>query len=263
MNHNFEANSFNFDNSQQAWELLNEGFFNDSIDLIELGNAIRNGTELELHDVFIFIRRAWVKPSIDFGNYFGYKPQKWNGLVNNYIDREELDKIKQEVQAKEAKKTKSYNISMHFTNKHGHGKGCLLTLTFSRKYKYDRPILSATMRASELTKRMLLDLLLIQRVGEYVYCKQPVSISLFATKMYQNAESFTMYNNHKPFKDFNNDSKTEWQQKVLKILDKFLTCNIDDIKYKVHKRSVRQLQRTEENEPLSGFHPMLARDLTL
>ena len=257
------SNPYKFKNSQIAWEFLNESFFNDSETLINNHGAIRNGTELEMHDVCIFIETARVKKSIDFGNYFGYKKQKWNGLVNNYIDRIELESIKKEVDAKEAKNTKAYNLSMHFVNKHGHGKGCLLTLTFSRRYKNDRPILSATMRASEITKRLLLDLLLIQRIGEYVYGTQKVSISLFATKMYQNSESFTMYNNHKPFREF--DIKADWpyNNKVRTILNKFLTCNIDDIKYKVHKRSVRQLQRTDKGEPLSGWHPMLAKDLLL
>ncbi len=59
-----------FKTSQEAWEKLNEGFFNQSTDYLQYRGAIRNGSELEMSDVFLHIRRAWVKPSIDFGNYF-------------------------------------------------------------------------------------------------------------------------------------------------------------------------------------------------
>ena len=261
---NFKTNNFHFKNSQSAWEFLNESFFNHSDELIEDKGAIRNGTELELHDVFIFINKAKVNSNIDFGNYFGYRQQKWTGLVNNYIEINELESFKKEVQSREATNSKNYNVSMHFRNIHGHGKGCLLTLTASRRTQYDTPIITVTMRSSEITKRLLLDLLLIQRVSEFIYSKQArCSIQLYATKMYQNAESFSMYNNHKPFEEFDDGGKSEWQNKVRSILDKFLNCNIDDIKYKVHKRSVRQLQRDKNGNPLSGNRPMLAEELLL
>ena len=261
---NYKANNFNFRNSQSAWEFLNENFFNFNEDFKNESGAIRNGTELELHDVFIFIHKAKVNSNVDFGNYFGYRQQKWTGLVNNYIEINELESFKKEVQSREATNSKSYNVSMHFRNIHGHGKGCLLTLTASRRPGHGCPIVTVTMRSSEITKRLLLDLLLIQRVSEFIYGKaNMVSIQLFATKMYQNAESFSMYNNHKPFTEFDNGWKTEWQLKVRSIVNKFLTCNIDDIKYKVHKRSVRQLQRDKNGNPLSGNRPMLAGDLLL
>lgn len=261
---NLSPNQTSFKNSQRAWETLNESFFNQVVDLIQYRGATRNGTELEVNDVFIHIKRAWVNPHIDFGNYFGYKKQKWNSLVNNYVDKIELERVKKEITSKEDSKNKSYNISMQFVNNHGHGKNCLLALTFSRRKNYDRPILSVTLRASEITKRLLLDLLLIQRIAEKVYGrKKKVSINLFVIKMYQNAEAFTMYHNHRPFSKFNYSKGHEYQLKVMSILDKFLTCDIDDIKYKVHKRSVRQLQRDKKGKPLSGWHPMLAKELKL
>lgn len=261
---NERANTFNFENSQMAWEFFNEGLFNNSDELINDSGAQRNSTELELHDVFIFIRNAKVNKKVDFGNYFGYRQQKWTGLVNNYIEINELESFKKEVETRESTNSKTYNISMHFRNIHGHGKGCLLTLTASRRVGYDKPIITVTMRSSEVTKRLLLDLLLIQRISEFIYGKKvKTSIQLFATKLYQNAESFAMYNNHIPFSEFDDGGQSEWQQKVRSILDKFLNCNINDIKYKVHKRSVRQLQRDKEGNPLSGNRPMLAKELLL
>jgi hypothetical protein len=256
-----KANSFIFKNSQQAWEFFNEYFFTRSKEILAKGGN-RNGGELEQFNVFIWINKPKVKKNIDFGNYFGYKPQKWINLINNYIDINLLESAKVQVIDKELKKSKAYNISMKCSNHHGHGKGCLLSMTFSRRHNSDRPCITLHTRATEVTKRMLLDLLLIQRVGEYVYGHNKFNISMFTIKIYQNAESFSMYNNHIPIKELGEVRADDaWQERCLTILNKFLTCNIDDIKYKVHKRSVRQLQRDKEGNPLSGNHPMLTKDL--
>ncbi len=257
-----ELNGFNFKNSQLAWEFFNEYFFLASEGILEEDGGNRNGAELELFNVFISIKKPKVKETLDFGNYFGYRSQKWVNLVNNYINIIELDRVKEEISLKELKKAKSYNISMKCSNHHGHGKGCLLTMTFSRRQNNDRPIITLHTRATEVTKRMLMDFLLIQRIGEYIYGNNKFSIAMFTIKMYQNAEAFSMYNNHVPIKTLIGDGHNDpWQERCLNVLNKFLTCNIEDVKYKVHKRSVRQLQRDKNGHPLSGDHPMLAKDL--
>lgn len=247
-------------NSQEAWEGLNEYFLNNEAEILKLG--CRNGSQLIAFDNMIKIRKAWVDPQMDFGNTFGYRMQKWTGLINNYVDLNYLDLLKSQILAKENAKGayKNYNISMQFDNSHGHGKNCLLSLTFSRTQETDIPIATFHLRSSEITKRLLLDLLLVQRIAEYIYgVEQHIMIKMLCTNMYQSAESFVMYNIHKDISSVLKikKEKTNWQERVLKTLKEFSTIDASKVTYKVFLRSVNQLQG------LKGDHPMLAKDLPL
>lgn len=248
-----------YSDSQVAWEGLNEYFLNSEKEI--LGNGGRYGSQLIAYNVFINIRKAWVDPKFDFGNMFGYRMQKWTGLVNNYVNLDYLDILKSQVLAKEASRYPQYNISMQFDNSHGHGKNCLLSLTLTRRLDLDIPVLTFNLRSSEITKRLLIDLLLVQRIAEYIYGEeQHVMINLFCGNMYQNAEAFTMYDLHKPIKKVMKlvgKEQSSWQKTVIKTLDNFKEVEPDSIKYKVFKRAVNQLQKVH------GDRPMLAGELFL
>lgn len=248
-----------FGTSQEAWEGLNEYFLNNEEEILEMG--CRNGSQLIAFDNFIRIRKAWVLPEMDFGNTFGYRLQKWSGLINNYINLNYLDILKSQILAKEGGKYTNYNISMQFDNSHGHGKNCLLSLTFSRTQETDIPIATFHLRSSEITKRLLLDLLLVQRIAEYIYGEeQHIMIKMLCTNVYQSAESFCMYDIHKPLKSvlkIKGKKMTNWQERVLRITDEFKTVDPAKVTYKVFLRSVNQLQG------LKGDKPMLAKDLLL
>lgn len=249
--------------SQAAWEEINEYFFNEEQEIIERGGG-RAGPQLISYDHYFHIRKAWVEPDFDFGDIFGYRKQKWSGLINNYLDMNILDLVKSQVLLKEKKKTASYNISLPFTNYHDNGKNCLLSLTFQKKITDGHPTVIFNLRSSEITKRLLIDFLLVQRIAEYVYGEGVhVSITMFCGNMYQNAESFTMYDLHKPLKKLiKKDKKSLYRERVMDILKKFKTCKLEDIKYKVHQRSVKQLQRPG-GIPLSGKFEMKAKSLHL
>lgn len=253
-----------YNNSQEAWEELHHMFLNKEKMITRKGGG-RYGGQMSAYDVFIEIEKAWVLPTFDFGNTFGYRKQKWSTLVGNYIDREELEIFKEAVLERENKGSYNYNISMPFKNNHKHGKNCLLSLTASKRNNASKSILSFTLRSSEITKRLLLDFLLVQRIGEYIYGPdKEIGITCYAINMYMNPEAFTMYDTFKPISQILeiNGEKTTWQNKVMDLLDKFKTIDVDDVKYKVHKRCVRQLQRPN-GHPLSGDRPMLAKDLKL
>lgn len=250
-----------FKNSQQAWEELNKYFLNSEKEIIRKGGG-RYGGQMVSYDHIIYIDDAWVDPQFDFGNMFGYRKQKWSGLVNNYVDREQLEDLKERVMDRENKKSKHYNLSMVFHNKHGHGKNCLMSITLTRRQDSLKPVVSFTMRSSEITKRLLMDLLLVQRIVEYVYGHNHAKLVMFATNIYQNAEAFTMMDSHIPIRDMvtTKGKETTWANKVLSVLDRFKIVDVDDITMKVHKRCVRQLQRPN-GYPLSGDRPMLAEEL--
>lgn len=262
--------------SQEAWEKVNEYLFLNEKDLKDKG-AGRDGNASVSYDNFIYIRKAWVDPNFDFGRMFGYRVQKWTHLVNNYVDMNYLDLVKQDVTLREMKKQRMYNVTKHFANSHTNGKDCLISLTFSRRTSTDAPVLIFHTRASEITKRLLIDLLLVQRMGEYVYGNNDFSIMMYSPMMYLNIEAFTMYHTHRNLKKllkkhygegkdfkFKLENRLEpFQKRVMGVLDKFLTCHPMDIKYKSHRRAVKQLQTDDHGKPLSGDRPMTAGQLYL
>lgn len=264
-------NTQNYENSQVAYEKLNAFFLNTGRSNIKsfgghtvIGDLV-SGQPVR-YDVFVEIEKAWVDPEFDFGNTFGYRSQKWSTLVNNYIDQDSLDTFINKVHEKEKKRAQNYNLSMAFVNNHNHGKNCLLSLTATKRATQEKPIISFTLRSSEITKRLLMDLLLVQRVGEKVYGEDAdFKLQMFAINMYQDPEAFCMLDSVIPIKsmlDSDRKNRTNYQKKILKILRRLKTINVDDVKYKVHKRCVRQLQRPE-GIPLSGDRPMLAKELVL
>jgi hypothetical protein len=254
-----------FATSQEAWLDLNKYFLNNSKEIIKRGGG-RYGPQLISHDLFIKIRKAWVDPEMDFGNLFGYRRQKWSSLVNNYVNLDFLDILKSEVLTKEKKRTPSYNLSMQFDNSHGSGKNCLLSLTVSKRVSYDHVIMTFNLRSSEITKRLLWDLLLVQRIAEYIFGdKEHISINLFCGNMYQNTESFIMMDNHvkikkmlKPigYKPGDDDKPVydQWQKRTIDTLKEFKNVDHKTVKYKVHLRSVNQLQGLKGDRPLLAKH---------
>lgn len=252
--------------SQQAWEDLHRYFLNCTKEIESTPGGGRYGGQMRVFDMYIRIDQAWVLPTFDFGNMFGYRQQKWTTLVNNYVDREELEILKKEVAERELRGSKNYQLSMVFHNKHKHGKNCLLSLTVSKRGSRDDIFLVFTLRSSEITKRLLMDFLLVQRIGEYIFGpEQKFGLICQPVNIYMNPEAFTMFDSHislKKLVDKKRKERDSWQTRTLALLEKFKTIDVDKVTYKVHKRCVRQLQRPN-GYPLSGNRPMLAKDLKL
>lgn len=273
---NFNGLSLDCATSQEAWEKVNEYLFLYESELKAKG-AGRDGNASVSYDNFIYIRKAWVDPNFDFGRMFGYRIQKWTHLVNNYVDLNYLDLVKQDIALREMKKQRMYNVTKHFVNAHDNGKDCLISLTFSRRISSDIPVVIFHTRASEVTKRLLIDFLLVQRMGEYVYGNNNFSIMLYSPMMYLNIEAFTMYHSHRNIlkllkKHYGKGEAVKFklenrlqpfQKRVVDVLNKFLTCHPMDIKYKSHRRAVKQLQTDDKGKPLSGDRPMTAGQLFL
>lgn len=252
--------TFEFATSQEAWEGLNEYFFQADTQIIEDGGS-RYGNQLISYETMVVIRKAWVDPKFDFGNMFGYRPHKWNGLISNYVNMSYLELTKSQIVVQEqSKKYPTYNISMPFDNSHGHGKNCLLSLTFCRRTDSDIPTIIFNLRSSEITKRLLIDFLLVQRIAEYIYGEEKsFRLVMFCGNVYQNVEAFTMYNGHRKLNKINGNKpgESKWTDKVLEVLEKFQTVDPLSINYKSFRRSANQLQNVH------GDRPMLAGELFL
>jgi len=206
------------------------------------------------YDNILRITRLEVDPDFDFNKHFNYKINKWNSLVSNYVDLNYLDLVKAEVRKREVAKDTSYNISYIFSNAHGHGKGCLLSLTFTRRPYFPDPLLIIQLRSSEIVKRLIFDLLLAQRIGEYVYGENTLMGGIFyLPNTYTMAEVSAVYDVYKPLKDILYPDLTElkpFQKKVMDALKKMTETNYIDIKYKIHLRSAKVLQGGTTGAPL-------------
>lgn len=242
--------------SQEAWEWINEYLATQEEEVLKQG-GVRSGPQMISYDHFMEINKAWVDPNFDFGKMFGYKIQKWTKLVSNYIDIDFLDIAKSLVLEKEIKKVQAYTVGFKFSNAHSSGHGCLLTLVFQRRMTCDNPIVIMNIRSSEVTKRLLMDFLLVERIIEYIYGpKHGASLKVYCGNMYLSGEAFTMYHNHKDLRKLFAGNKTAMAERVLKILDKFETPEALKIQFRVHLRAVKRLHKIDIN-------PLLARDLKL
>lgn len=255
------VHALEFSTSQEAWEKLNEGFLRLDSKLFSKG-AIANAGLAVVYNVFVKIRKAWVDPNFDYGRTFNYKDAKWTTLLNNYLDFNQLDLVKSQVRMRRASYNQNYNVSYIFNNSHNNGKQCLLAATFSKRFQEDVPVITMVVRASEITKRLLFDFLLIQRMSEYIYGKdQTVQLNLFATQMYGNIETLLMYGAHKPIKKILKgvDKKNAWFERLYEVNDKFLKGTEKDFSsYKVYLRCFKVLR-----PDLYQYAPLLAKNLVI
>jgi len=256
---------------QKAWELANEVFIVDPEFYLSTGGNY-NGSEITAFDVVMICDNARVDQNFDFGKVLGYKIQKWNSLVSNYLDVSHLEIVRSEVSLREVAKDKSYNLAMHFENAHGSGKDCLIGLHFAKRPSSPRPIVTYFGRTSEVTCRLLFDLLLIQRIIEFVYGTDDVEVRLIIPTIFAMPDRLVMYNNHKDIYKLLRKSERhrkgnelhKFQLRFKERLDKMMNTPLADIKFKVTLRAAAQIQIDPfTQEPLAGVPSLLASDLTL
>lgn len=256
-------NILEFDDLQKAWEGINEFLFMECNKVDGTGGGLY-GPEWISYDNHVVAKRGVVNPDFDFGYVLGYKIKKWTSLVNNYVDKHSLDIIRSEISHRVKRSAKSYNYAYHFSNKHGHGKDCLVSINFTKRITHAHPILVFSVRTSEVTKRLLFDFLLVQRIGEYIYGHNDFEVHLHAPSFYITAESFVIYNNVKRLHKLVPKVEHKFQQRVFDKLDYYLKHpDPESIKYKVNRRAAMQIVKDEDGHPISACKPMLAKDLVL
>lgn len=251
--------SLEFATSQEAWEKLNEAFLRLDPVLFDKGATANSGVAVA-YNVFIKIRKAWVDPDFDYGRCFNYKETKWTSLLNNYIDFNKLDLLRSKLRFLKSKYNQNYNVTYMFNNHHDNGKQCLIAATFSKRFGEDIPVITMVVRASEITKRLIFDFLLIQRMAEYVYGPdQSVQINLFATQMYGNVETLLMYSAYKPLKKVIKGIDNPWTKRVKEVYNKILNGTEKGwSSFKVFFRSFKVLR-----PDLYEYQALLAKDLLL
>lgn len=249
--------------TQHAWEVINEYLMFSGEKLKESG--IRVSSQLIAYNVVIDINKAWIDPEFDFARLFGYHLQKWVRLLANYLSLNQLDLVKSQIQAKERANAGSYNIAYKFTNQHDSGKGCLLSVVFQRRHKDDTRRMIVNIRSSEVTKRLIFDFLLIQRMGEYIYGEGvDLAVTLFCGNMWSSIELLTGYHIHKDLHKLLKGKENDVTKKMLELLEKFSDPDYaESLKYKVHIRICRQLIAKDGFIGFKAKLKTLARDCKL
>lgn len=252
---------YTFRTSQGAWEWLNEHFF------LEAGEKFpTSGGAAYAYDMMIQIQEPVVDPKFNFARMFNYHDAKWIMLQNNYLDMDELEKLRVDLEKRKMKASSHFTHTLRFHNKKENGKECLISLTISKRQGQPDPVLVMHTRAIEVTKRFLLDLLLVQRIAEYILPHNKYTLTIYCPMVYQDADTFTMYHTHRNLIKMVGvkGAQTKWQGRVLKALNAFRSTPLMDIKYKVNRRCAKQLQVDKKGHPLgSGKRKMLAKDLKL
>ena len=261
MNTDETIHHLEFSTSQEAWERINEMFISLDPKLFDQGGTANSGVSVA-YNIFVHIKRAWMDPEFDYGKHFNYTDSKWTSLLNNYVDFNKLDILRSRLRQIQIKYNQNYNVPYTFHNKHDNGKQCLLSAVFSKRFQQDTPVITLMLRASEITKRLAFDLLLIQRMAEYVFGpEQPVQINIFACQMYGNIETLLMYNTYKPLRKILKalPKDNAWRVRFQEILDKFKHGEEKDFsKFKVFFRSFKVFRRDEY-----PYKPLLAKDLLI
>lgn len=262
-----QIKNFKFDNPWEAYIGLNKWWYNNYETLHRRGGG-RYGSELFMPNVFFHCGYGKIDPKLDLGKLLGYSPTKWNTLVTNYLSYQGVHDVRDAVQEREKAGKSNYNVVMLFTNQYKKGKGCLISLQFSKRPRKDpntgehERVVTFSTRATELTKRLIFDLLLVQRVAEFVYKGTGVkwNVQFFSPHVYQCAESLVLLTNHQPLEWWNDNGQIDdkWKLRVHNMYDKYMDPErAETMKMQSHL----QISRFLRGERI--VKPMMVGDLRL
>lgn len=256
---------FKYPDLQTAWVGINEYLANELEDVKKHGGGI-SGNQVVLYNAIVKSKTGAIDPNFDFGYVLGYTLRKWTKLVSNYVDQTELDMVRALVLDREKKKTSQYTHTFKFSNSHVSGKDCLISLTFSRNINSPHPVVYYHTRATEATKRMIFDFLLVQRIIEYVYgAATHAEVVMYMPFMFISVDGVLLVHNAKPIQELVHDwdNPNDAQRRIIKAWDKFYNTPIDQISYKVHQRSAKGIQKDDKGYPLHGRPSIFAKDVPL
>lgn len=256
--------SYNFNTPVEAWSSLmekaiyadpEEGLFSD-----DQGAEITG--QLFTYGLHITIDNPVFDPDFDFGTLMGYTSSKWTTLLNNYLDLDAMDTLKTQIRENEKMRStyRNYHIGFHFADSHNNGKGCLLSGVFSRKINQEKPQLTVIMRASEMVTRLPWDLLLISRIGEYVYGHTNFTIQIIMVSAFIDDVSLMLYNGYKNLEEIFPNVENKERRKKLKKIYKKVTGQAEDGEDPKYQAYLRVYKVFNPEKYGMEVKPLLAKD---
>lgn len=240
-------------NSTVAWEKLNRLFIKGTHKRV-----IFKGHSQYVYDFVLHIENPKMDPELDIFKFFHYSISKWSQLINNYLDIPYLKEFKRSLGDK-----KEFNKVYYFSNSHSNGKNCLLTMVCSQRV--DKSLcLTLFLRASEITKRLFIDLVFFQRIGEYLFEGKPFHLVIHFNYVFQDDPVLLMYLVHdKSILNWLLENKNKGNRYKY-LLDQYNRLksakNLGEIKYKIYRRILKVINPKIDT---SKKIPLKVRDLRL
>lgn len=186
-----------YEDLTKAWESINELFLDIPQTVLDEYQGCRVSSATYLYDFTFTVLKPVLDPNFDFGRHFNYTKSKWSNLVSNYVCLEELKELKALVtNANQSKK--HYSLPYAFKNKHSNGKNCLLNMVITKRVSDGEIYVSFYLRASEITKRLVVDFLLAQRLGDFLLDHSNYHIVFHINQMFNDDTVLLMYHAHRP-----------------------------------------------------------------
>lgn len=155
-------------------------------------------------DLFVYLNS--LNCSVDLANFL-YTKNKWKQLLKLYVDKEQLVEF-----AEILKKSKSYSQTYYFKQKPrsvGHGNGsCLVSFVVTRPKRgkpFDRAVI--TYRTTVLTKQFVCDLVLLNKISEYLNNNTDGACNITRATLYAPVASVNAFQLSLYYKLFNVDIK--------------------------------------------------------
>lgn len=241
-----KGNQYKYKTPLDAYDGLITKFLKRDPVLFEDSNGAELTNDLYTSDLTLYIEDPHFEDDFDFGYYFNYSATKWTSLLNNYIDLDKLDKMKNHIREleKDTTKNRNYNIGLHFADVHSNGKGCILSGVLSRHYYIEKPSFTISLRSSEIVTRLPFDLLFFTRLGEYIFGHEKFTIKIEIKQAFADDNVILMYNNRTPLKEIYQDCEDQDRAThMLKKLKELMVIPEEDYtNYQAHLRTFKVLR---------------------
>lgn len=239
-----------FNDILSAWESINEDFIKNHSKSMNLRS---DKYKTYTHDFsFGIMYPEKLDEDFSLGKQFHYTKIKWANLINNYIDKDSLLKFKSDVISSINYKNNIYSIGYQFSNSHKNGKNCLMSMSVYSSFSNTGKKflnLSIYLRSTEVTKRLLIDLILFKRLGDFIFGDLPYTLTIYTNILWNSSTTLLMYDVHRNIEELLKGNIDERSKFLLSELKYLKETNIDDIKYKIFKRVLKVLQPQNFKQP--------------
>lgn len=239
-----------FNDILSAWESINEDFIKNHSKSMNLRS---DKYKTYTHDFsFGIMHPEKLDEDFSLGKQFHYTKIKWANLINNYIDKDSLLKFKSDVISSINYKNNIYSIGYQFSNLHKNGKNCLMSMSVYSSFSNTGKKflnLSIYLRSTEVTKRLLIDLILFKRLGDFIFGDLPYTLTIYTNILWNSSTTLLIYDVHRNIEELLKGNIDERSKFLLSELKYLKETNIDDIKYKIFKRVLKVLQPQNFKQP--------------
>ncbi|RLF06832.1 MAG: hypothetical protein DRJ64_04075 [Thermoprotei archaeon] len=215
---------------------IEEAFYNTNYNL--LFSQVKVGIA-HTYNLQFYLEPVLTK-EIDFTQLVNYTSTKWDGLVSNYLDFMDIAEFGKEVE--ERLGSKHWAETVKFSHNTKARKACLISATALNNG--ERNELFIHIRTSETYKRLMMDLLLFKRLGDFTFKGHDYIIHVVINHAWLSKDwaSMLLVKPHIKVRCRNAEPGTIANKTYLQYT-KFKNTDWKDLTYNAHKRAVRVIRK--------------------